>query len=487
MTSNFQRIPARPSRGDSTNKDVPPPSIVTAVAKQQDRLYLLRLEKDLIAFINALNNSVSNESEPEPEAELKASSVPETGAESAPNPQIRKTTATDPEYTIKAHFLRNSYYRLLSHQLCHYYRLGHWNNTSNEIVVTRRDGVNYVEFGELLAKDSDNRSFRKVSEISQRQLHHGQDQEGSSTTAGVEGESSNTEASGPIKPKVLIKKNDSVKNETPTPIDEASSLQTTPVPVDSNVSTPSEVSISDSSKMESERASKEALYNKIREQIFQGGQDDEDEDEADIEEDERAETEYHTINNYNNNNNVNVNFNKYSNNDIDEYQQDVYGNYNNSGSGGYGNTSSDVNPGFMPYNPMGMSIQMPINYSAQPFNAANGFYPPPSHPGRVGPIPPSRGSVPIGYPPNFYGAPMMSPQGYYGYGAMPLTAPPYDKDTERRLLNNPYIIIPDDNILKNKSKKYKKPYYKNNQYYGDGYNGNNNNGNIGSSSNDGSR
>lgn len=93
-----------------------PSCIVTALSKQQDKLYILHLERDLIKFIK--NSILGN--------------------------------IKQPEYIIQAQYLKNSYYRLLSHQLCHYYCLQHWNNTFNEIRVTPTLNFNYQEFVQKL-------------------------------------------------------------------------------------------------------------------------------------------------------------------------------------------------------------------------------------------------------------------------------------------------------------------------------------------------
>ncbi|KAK6455663.1 uncharacterized protein RJT20DRAFT_48920 [Scheffersomyces xylosifermentans] len=431
--------------------EVPDP-IRTAVVKQSERVYLLQLEKDLVSFINSI---IAKETK---EGSKSTSNIVGNGSSSSSTNKL--------EYTIQAQFLRKRYYRLLSHQLCQYYNLQHWNNTSNEIIVTPVIGFDYAGFIASLEKSVEERTFRKVSEIAYENQHNRNNTNGVNGTNGnidvpIDSSPTSSRTTMIIKPKMMIKKNkdaNNVKNveSESSELDAKDSKRSSPGPEGSPDGTPTENS--DSSKIESERASKEALYKKIREQIFQEQHDDEEEgDEGDDE-------------------------NELEDSRNDEYDSINYDNYNN-------NRYNNIHPpSFMPYvAPMAVPMPMPMSYngglSPSHFTQPNGFYTPPASAGN---IPPSPGSVPM-YPPNFYQTPPVIPRnGFYAYNHMQSSpTPQYDKDTERRLLNNPYIIIPDDNISSKSKQKHKKPYtpytpYQQqqqqqpyyNQYYGNGANGN---------------
>lgn len=84
-----------------------PNSVRGAVSKPHERAFLCLLEEQLLLLINRL--------------------------------------CSDKQalHIIPALVLRNSYYRLLGHQLCQHYSLQHWNNPQNGIVVSGSDWVDY--------------------------------------------------------------------------------------------------------------------------------------------------------------------------------------------------------------------------------------------------------------------------------------------------------------------------------------------------------
>ncbi|KAG7663078.1 uncharacterized protein J8A68_003388 [[Candida] subhashii] len=385
-----------------------PNSLKNALVKQQDRLYLLHLEKDLINFIKTNIH-----------------------------PQQDNPTTPPPQYTIQAQYLKNSYYRLLSHQLCQYYNLQHWNNTSNEIIVTPTNNYNYKE---LISK-IDASEFTKIYDISQQ---YAQQQQQQST------EPNEQQPPIPIKPKLIVKK--IIKPSTP---DSELSEGTKDLDVskiisdDTAASTPTSDHFSDaSSNIESQRASKEALYMKLREEIFQNNEDEDDEEEEDDdEEDDIQQPEYF------------------------HHNRDYQNTYNNSRypqSYAY-NTS--------PYNPA-IPMQVPIHLTPQgvmppqfqpmypPNTASQQQQVPPRSPGAT-----TTGTgAPMIYPP-YYTPPTMIPTGTptYPYPSPMYMPPPpphhqqqpkYDKETERRLLNNPYIILPDDT---KSGKSQQQPQHKSNK------------------------
>ncbi|KAK6463077.1 hypothetical protein DFJ63DRAFT_334634 [Scheffersomyces coipomensis] len=423
-----------------------PSSIKSALVKPLERVYLLYLERELISFIQdaLLDYPQHQEGNEEEQEDNKQQQQPK------------------PQYTIKANYLKNSYYRLLSHQLCQYYNLQHWNNTLNEIIVTPTDAFNYKDFMSVIEKSDDKDvSFKKLSDLVPDETN----------SNGTEINHHNHSPSNPsfksynnnstiIKPKLIMKKNKPSKpvsddnSDTSQHQDTIDSKISSPIPDDSSVtSTPTEVS--ETFKIESERASKEALYLKVREQIFDEADDDAQEEEEEEDDDDGEEFNDEFVNNDN----------RY--NSHQRYNQ--------------------INPPkFIPYmNASHIPMHMPMAYG-------NGMSPPTFVPAN-GYFPPSPGAVPIVYPTNFYtpNNAMLPPgPGYYGYPVPPASMgggphgphippnPPYDKETERRLLNNPYIIIPGDN---NHKSQYKPRQNSTGQGKGNGYNvhhyNNNNNGN----------
>lgn len=309
-----------------------PTAIKTALAKAQERLYLLYLEKELINFITGVSLG----------------------------------TTHDLQYVIKVHYLKNSYYRLLSHQLCQYYNLQHQNNQFNEILVTIVDNFDYQEFMD--------KKVVRISEIAKKYQQA-------------------EPADHFDKPKVMIK-------DYPKRI------------LKSKVTSSDENSIvsedNGDDNIESERASKEALYLKIRQQIFDAEQQEQDDAEDDDSDDNDNDDQY----------------NEFS------YDED--------------NETDDTIP------------DMSLPYGIY----LNGAYPP----------------IPMGYPPmspsqQFRGY----PPNYYPQYTTPIQntwfPPMYDKETERRLLNNPYIIIPEnrDDYKKNANSNYKKNYKYNPNVHPNGY------------------
>lgn len=336
-----------------------PSSIRTALLKVQERIYLLYLEKELIKFINGVIMGVN-------EDRL--------------------------QYLIKVHYLKNSYYRLLSHQLCQYYNLHHQNNQFKEILVTMIDNFDYQLFM--------NSKFIKLSELARKYQQNFEITE---------------------KPKVIIK-HDKLKIMVKNSVNENSPK----IILKTKATSPSVVSAScdeicrqvssdEISKIEIERASKEALYLKIRQQIFDAEQQDQDDDnenddENDDEDDEEGDDEDDDEDDDN------------DNDDNDNDQESPEFSFNEEDNDTDETTLTDKS--------------LSLNYY---MNAA---YPP--IPMAYSPIPQQFRT----YPSEFY------PQ--YPQPIQNNWFPPYyDKETERRLLNNPYIILPDnrDDYRKKQHKK----------------------------------
>lgn len=278
-------------------------TLQTALKKNQDRVYLLRLERDLVGFL--------------------------------------KSAGKVPQFVIMSDVLINSYYRLLSHQLCQYYSLIHINGSNGEILVSLNPQKDYLEI------IGPNCKFQPLSQLYQETI----------TTVG---EVNDSRPLVKVKPKMLKKRDTSTATQNNVGIE-----QQLPVPG---------VNINGTNEIESERASKEALYNKIREQIFQDGESEEDE------------------------------------NDDDEGE---YGNYEqNSSKTGFKN----MNRGTHAYQ----------NYIRH--NQNNVPYMPPFN--QFQPLPSISGAGITSHT-SAYAAPQQ--QEYFRY----------DPETERKILNNPYIIVPD--------------------------------------------
>lgn len=392
--------------GKEKMNDIPQP-IKTVVTKPQEKLYVLHLEKDLIAFIK---ESILLKREP-------------------------------PVYTIHSGVLKNSYYRLLSHQVCHHYHLQHWNNGSNDIIVTlSSDGFDYEKFSEVLDLKED-KSFTKICDYIQQKGCNGNNSEADEISTKI------------IKPKMIIRK-ESPRNSIPlagtlSEITQTSIFLSTGEPNGKtqnvfsdtpNTSTPALTGSlkSGSDNIEVERASKEALYLKVREKIFQDQQDDDEDQEEEAEEQE--------------------------DDDIDDSDEDTthssmidskagfksQDNIHHNGFNGLDHNSYQYNGGVPPV-PMGMPINYNSNMNVPPFMNPNSYFSSPNQS-----IYPPHMNMYNQYPNYFPSPPMIPPQnGFYSNaykGNHQYT--PYDKETERKLLNNPYIIIPDSN----RDKKPKKPY-----------------------------
>ena len=395
--------------GKEKMNNIPQP-IKTVVTKPQEKLYVLRLEKDLIAFIK---ESIL----------LKLES---------------------PLFTIHAGALKNSYYRLLSHQACQHYHLQHWNNGSNDIIVTlNTDGFDSEKFVEILDLKEDN-SFTKICDYVQ-QRHNG-----------TNGNTSEANEANPkiMRPKVIIKKESSKGSmplaDTLSEITQLSVFLTTGTQNGRanedfagtpNTSTPV---LAGSDNIEHERASKEALYMKVREKIFQDQQDEENADDDDEEEEEEEDDDHNDVSDEDT-----------ANSSSSDTKSGFMNHDNTHKHNGY----NALDPNSYQYNgvthgappmPMGMPLNFNGNMNIPPFVNPNGYYNSPTqsmHPPQM--------NIYNQYA-NYFPAPhMMPPQnGFYSNAYNGNHYTPYDKETERKLLNNPYIIIPDSN----RDKKPKKPY-----------------------------
>ena len=314
--------------------------------KTPRKVDVLRLEKDLIAFIK---ESIL----------LKLES---------------------PLFTIHAGVLKNSYYRLLSHQVCQHYHLQHWNNGSNDIIVTlSADGFDYEKFSDILDLKEDN-SFTKICDYLQQKKN-------GSNRISAEGDEVNTKM---IRPRVIIKK-ESPKGTMPladtlSEITQMSVFLTTiqngraqndfcRYPKYIYTSSGKQLQNPGSDDIEHERASKEALYMKVREKIFQDQQDEEnveDDDDDDEEEEEEEEEE--------------------DDDDDDDSDEDIANCSTSDSKSGFmsqdnthkHNGYNALDPNLYQYNgtshgrclrvPMGIPLNYNANMNVPPFVNPNGYY-----------------------------------------------------------------------------------------------------------------
>ncbi|KAG5419263.1 hypothetical protein I9W82_003030 [Candida metapsilosis] len=465
-----------------------PQSILTALTKYQDRPFILYLEKDLIKFIK--NSILGN--------------------------------IKQPEYVIQAQYLKNSYYRLLSHQLCHYYHLQHWNNQSNEIVVTPSENFDYGLFLTKIEDDDEEESsdrFVKVADVAhkyqpvhtpepqqqngyihssshqQKPLHHygvvshqhnnnfhhshqQQQRQHHPSSDRIDSDKSTETSSAsnaqPFKPKMIVKKiiskpaaassppasepngnsiNGSIESLSKLKIDENASSSVPP-----SEGSEESLNTTSSTTMESQRASKEALYKKVRDEIFLSEDNDqtgeEEEEEEDDEEENKEGAEEGEV--------------EYQEGSEDKEQNQTRDrNFTRDRNRLNYRRGREYNPHYHKNQHYSVPYQVPIHMQYPQ------MYHPHHNPGS--PIIPQASTIPVLYNPYYPTVqPQLIPQPYSAAAAAAAAAPPgtpgtpgtpgsatspvtaaayapsfqnlpvYDKETERRILNNPYIILPGD-------------------------------------------
>ncbi|KAG7195593.1 uncharacterized protein KQ657_003360 [Scheffersomyces spartinae] len=495
-----------------------PSSITKALIKQQERVYLLHLEKSLVNFIknNILQLQLLNQS---------------------------------PVYVIHSIYLKNSYYRLLTHQLCQYYNLQHWNNQQNEIVVSPRQNFDYGDFITHVDNPSSPK-FTKLSvyiqmEMNTQHMIFSNELLSRSHSQKTQPRAPLNTAISSIRPAArqikLIRKDkpsspssvsDTVNGEgevsfNSATIASAKSDDTSSSSVTDMTMNMEDLAISDSSststeshdsKIESDRATKEALYRKLRDEIF----DQEDDIEAtqgyryilksvpiplkeknphehgrqygldpDVKQNKSKDGKSQHQKNRSQNQNQNQNQTKTKIMSQSQSQTVNEASLNPKPKPIQNQTMvGRTGVSFVPAYP-GMSIPLQYNGGAQsgtgvistPMVAVYPQQQQPSHGAYFGvhfpPPPPPTGY----YPGPVLIAPMAVPTTCNGSAvvhgppqlvptttAIPSGIPPngiysgmseygnrtsYDKETERKILNNPYIIIPDsgNNVTRNKTRK----------------------------------
>ncbi|WEJ93700.1 hypothetical protein PSN45_001172 [Yamadazyma tenuis] len=305
--------------------EIIPETITSALEKSRERTFLLKLETDLIKFISSLS------------------------------------TNTNREYIIGPHILINSYFRLLGHQLCNYYSLSHWNLANCSISVGPTEDVDYG----VISSD--------ISLGKKKTLKVYLNPSSPPKVADTNSNPDIKQVARILKPRRIMK---SEGTESSSSITTSSLGSATPTSLQE-----------DSGKLHDDRETREALYLKIRQEIFQkDNEEDDDSDSGSDGEFEGTESDYS------------------SNTSFDKLHRSVY------------------DQRYPPETP----LESPITMSQ-------------------------------------YSAPqMMSPASYSYFIPMPVYGNygvQYDKETERKLLNNPYIIIPDTNHNRRKPKRHSSNYH----------------------------
>lgn len=238
-------------------KDIPK-AVIDGLTKPKERYFLINLEQSLRYFLLQLHQG----------------------------PKV---------HIINSHLLINSYFRLLGHQLCHYYCLQHHNTPNCDIIVTLRENFDYL----LLVKDIGTGRFVSVASVlDNRKPDKLQKSE----------KPENPEIKQDKKDKQEVKNLDKhVKDEdrTNSPRTKLTNspktkLKLKPKMLKRDMDKPEEpqkLTCCDADKISNDRDNKEALYMKIRQEIFDREQDEKSDSESektssDDSEDESTDTEY---------------------------------------------------------------------------------------------------------------------------------------------------------------------------------------------------
>ncbi len=206
-----------------------PQSLQNALVNSRDRIFVLRLEKELILFINT----------DVPSLELKQ---------------------------------MNSYYRLLSHQVADYYRLGHVVSSSGNTVIVYKTPNSKVDLAAIP------KLANVITKYIPNDVNSTSSSNNTSSTSGVSGERNSNATPASFK---LMKRDNNVANPVPptSAIEESDHVEAGTVPDDktpdstysdhkaesANSNDPQPQNDGD---LESKRAFKEAEYLKARERIF---------------------------------------------------------------------------------------------------------------------------------------------------------------------------------------------------------------------------
>lgn len=424
-----------------------PKSIRNALVKPKERVFLLRLEKELISFLRHLKGG---------------------------------------NYLINGQLLINSYYRLLSHQLCQFYHLQHWNLQNSDIIVTPTEMFDYS----LLISQIDQGQKETLSSYT-RQIKV--QEQPMATSAGAPG--SNDGMKPKIMPRMLTKK--PTLSETSLSLNNSSELidnindsETAPTTESTTESTTpqSQVLEPDACKLQNDRNDKEALYMKVRQEIFDAQNNEDDEEEEEEEEDDEDESDDNMF---------------WGHPGFDRSYGNPYG-YDQINPPAFGSYDimPPMHPNMMPPQMMGMPYGMPMNAPYSPTYSPNmgrslfgksrsrsqststnqsyqshqsqASSPQQNkHTPHTSPQVQMNPNMPWGAPMPYYNNMMMMPNqmpspnmpmnggpmngGYYQQPYDGSYGLPYDKETERKLLNNPYIIIPDTHHTKKSKKLRPKP------------------------------
>lgn len=379
-----------------------PEVLKDALKKRKERYFLLQLEKDLIGFIKD---------------------------------GLTKKTRKQ-QYFIKSKRLRNSYMRLLAHQICQYYWLEHWNNCTNDIIVTLSDrDISYFSLIEGL----EDRNCATVIRLSDFQTDHSTHTVHASKPA--EEDSIDARIEGDIcyvtdQPKGTVERAESSITDRADGANRRSTLNH----IAATEETPEGDKEHNEQAQKNNTASENVSGERERKVLHEHGS-------ISIPK-EKDSLEYILMHSHGELTDSNFDTTTTST-DIESRPETPFTNASTAMGGKYNSnvplsdslsTSNSANLFATP--PVAMPVPLPYAPYQSPYFPQMGHHPSISLPMYM-PYPQMLHTYPVG---------MLQPNLCPGFYHASMHTPYYDKETERKLLNNPYIIIPNDpkNIRKNK-------------------------------------
>lgn len=379
-----------------------PEVLKDALKKKKERFFLLQLEKDLIGFIKD---------------------------------GLTKKTRKQ-QYYIESKRLRNSYMRLLAHQICQYYWLEHWNNSTNDIIVTlnNRD-INYSSLIEALEDEN----YPKVIRISDLETEQSTRAEPASKRAEKNGIRTGSKADKCYetdKPTGTVERTDS----TITDGTDGANGRLTP----NNIAATQERAEADDECGQRDNTHAE---NTSRERELKGPH-----EHGSIPTlKEKDSFEYFSMHSHGEV--TDSNFDTTTTSTDVESRPETPSTSTSTAMGGKNNSKMQLLDSLNTGNSANLFAPPPV---AMPVPLAYTPYQNPYTPQGMGHHPSMPMPMYMPYPQMLHTYPMGMPQPkfYPGFYPVPMHTPYYDKETERKILNNPYIIIPDDPKNTRKNKKF---------------------------------
>ncbi|CCE78064.1 Piso0_000677 [Millerozyma farinosa CBS 7064] len=386
-----------------------PEVLKDALRKKKERFFLLQLEKDLIGFIK---DGLTKKS--------------------------RKQ-----QYCIESKRLRNSYMRLLAHQICQCYWLEHWNNSANDIIVTlsNRD-ISYSSLIEAIEDEN----YPKVIKLSDFETNHSTHTKPASKrdeTNGIRTGSDKVDICYELdKPTETIERADSRSSST----DETDGTDGADGRSTSNhIAATQERSEVD--KKRDQRNKAHAPENTSRERESKGPY-----EHSSIPTLKKKDSfEYFSMHSHGEITDSNIDTTTTST-DIESRPETPSTNTSTTIGGKYNSKTQSLdslNSGsfansFAPP-PVTMPVPLPYTPYQNPYTPQGMSHHQSMPMPMYMPYPQMLHTYPVGMP---------QPKFYPGFYPVPMHTPYYDKETERKILNNPYIIIPDDPKNTRKNKKF---------------------------------